>query len=198
MLGVLPSTPSTVLLPSRVVRAVAASAAVAIVLLSFSAIAVAQESKTVALAKQLAAALDAGKLDSVAEPNPTNPGTFVAALYFAGSQLLVVSAKYSVPQLLNDKLAKKDYRDVYIDLNSASVPETKIFIEDLGADGLKAKREDNQPFDSYESGGKRTSFDNDWKRQKLTEQEYMKIYSTAEEDYAQMLTALLAQVKRTS
>jgi hypothetical protein len=198
MLGVLSSMPSTLLLPSRIVRAVAASAAVAIVLLSFSAIAVAQESKTAALAKQLAAALDAGKLDSVAAPNPTNPGTFVAALYFAGSQLLVVSAKYSVPQLLNDKLAKKEYRDVYIDLNSASVPETKIFVEDLGADGLKAKREDNQPFDSYESGGKRTSFDNDWKRQKLTEQEYMKIYSTAEDDYAQMLTALLAQVKKTS
>ena len=57
--------------------------------------------------------------------------------------MMVVSAKYSVPQLLDDKLAKKDYRDVYIDLNSASIPETKIFIEDLGADGLKAKREEN-------------------------------------------------------
>jgi hypothetical protein len=195
MLGMLPST---LFRTSRTLRATRVPLAAALVLFSFTSMATAQESKTVALAKQLAAALDAAKLDSVAAPSPTNPGTYVAALYFAGSQLLVVSAKYSVPQLLNDKLAKKDYRDVYIDLNSASVPETKIFVEDLGADGLKARRDDNQPFDSYESAGKRTSFDNDWKRQKLSEQEYMKIYSAADDEYAQMLTALLAQVKKTS
>jgi len=170
----------------------------AVLVLSLTSAAFAQESKSAPLAKQLAAALDAAKLDSLAAADPSKPGAFVAALFFSGSQLLVVSAKYAAPQLLNDKLAKKDYRDVYIDLNSASVPESKIFIEDLGADGLKAKRDENQPFDSYEAGGKRTSFDGDWKKQKLSEQEYMKTYSTADDQYTQMLTALLAQVKKTS
>ncbi|OLC49885.1 MAG: hypothetical protein AUI64_02295 [Acidobacteria bacterium 13_1_40CM_2_64_6] len=166
--------------------------------LSVSATAFAQDAKSVALAKELAAALDAAKLDSLAAPDPSNPDTFVAALYFANMQLLVVSAKYTAPLLLIAKVAKKDYRDVYIDLNSASVPESKIFIEDLGADGLKAKREENQVFDTFEQAGKRTVFDSDWKKQKLTEQEYMKAFSGADDQYAHILTALLAQLKKTS
>ena len=60
----------------------------------------AQESKSAPLAKQLAAALDAAKLDSIAAKDPAAPDVFVAALYFPGMQLLVVSGKYSVPQLL--------------------------------------------------------------------------------------------------
>ena len=176
--------------------------AVALVLtLSMSAAAFAQdakEAKSAALAKQLAAALDAAKLDSIAAPDPSSPGTFVAALYFANAQFLIVSAKYTAPQLMDAKLAKKDYRDVYIDLNSASVPESKIFIEDPGADGLKAKREENQPFDTFEAAGKRTMFNSDWKQQKLTEQDYMKAYSTADDQYVHILTALLAQLKKTS
>jgi len=160
--------------------------------------AAAQESKSAALAKQLAAALDAAKIDSVAAADPSEPGTFVAVLYFPNTQFLAVSAKYTVPQLLNDRLAKKEYRDVYIDLNSASVPQSKIFIEDVSADGLKAKREENQPYDTFEMGGKRTAFDSEWKKQKLTEQEYMKVFSTADDQYSRILMALLSQLKKTS
>jgi hypothetical protein len=170
----------------------------AVVTLSLAAAASAQDSKSGPLARQLAAALDAAKLDSIAAPDPAKPGTFVAALYFANTQLLVVSAKYTAPQLLTDKLSKKDYRDVYIDLNSASVADTKIFIEDLFVDGLKAKRDEDKPYDSYELAGKRSPFDGKWKDQKLTEQDYMKVYAVADEAYAQMLMALLAQLKKTS
>jgi hypothetical protein len=166
--------------------------------LSLAAAAAAQDSKSAALAKQLAAALDAAKMDSIAAADPAQPGTYVAALYFANTQFLVVSAKYAVPQLLNDRLTKKEYRDVYIDLNSASMPESKVFIEDLAVDGLKAKRDENQPYDTYEVGGKRTSFDSDWKKQKLSEQDYMKTFSTADEQYSHILTTLLSQLKKTS
>src|SRR5438045_2987348 len=117
--------------------------------LSLSATALAQEPKSAPLAKQLAAALDAAKIDSIAAKDPSAPDVFIGALYFPGVQLLVVCAKYTVPTLLVDKLAKKDYKEVYIDLNSASVPETKVFIEDLGADGLKPERTENQPYDAY-------------------------------------------------
>src|SRR5581483_8032766 len=126
--------------------------------------AAAQDSKSAPLARQLSSALDQAKLDSVATRDPSRPDTFIAALYFPILQLLVVSAKYSAPQLLDAKLAQKNYKDVYIDLNSASVQESKVFIEDLGADGLKMKREENQPFDSYEESGKRIAFDSDWKK----------------------------------
>jgi hypothetical protein len=158
----------------------------------------AQTSKSAAAAKELAAAMDSAKLDSIAAPDPSQPGTFVAALYFPGSQLLVVTARYSAPQLLDKKLEGKEYRDVYIDLNSASVPDTKVFISDLGADGLKPKREENQPFDTAELGGKTYSFDGEWKRAKLTEDEYMKQYQRAEQEYENMLQALLGQLKKTS
>ena len=179
---------------SRVVHA----SLTASLVLSLAAAASAQDSKSAALAKQLASALDAAKLESVAAADPATPGTFVAALYFANVQLLVVSAKYSAPQLLTDKIGKKDYRDVYIDLNSASMPDSKVFVEDIGADGLKAKREENQPFDSIDLAGKHTSFNSDWKAQKLSEQDYMKAFSTADDQYSKMLTALLAQMKKTS
>ena len=171
---------------------------VALVILSLAVAASAQDSKSAPLAKQLAAALDAGKLDSIAAKDPSAPDVFVAALYFPGIQLLVVSAKYSVPQLLNERVTKREYRDVYLDLNGASVPDTKVFIEDPGADGLKAKREDNTAFDAVDLGGKHTMFDGDWKKQKLSEQDYLKAFSTADERYAQILAALLAQAKKTS
>ena len=78
------------------------------------------------------------------------------------------------------------------------MPDTKVFIQDAGGDGLKAKREENQPFDSYEVGGKSTLFDGDYKKQKLSEQDYQKLFSTADDRYTQILTALLAQLKKTS
>ncbi len=155
----------------------------------------AQEAKSAPLAKQLAAALDAAKMDSIAATDPAQPGVFVAALYFPGSELLVVSAKYAAPTLLDAKLASKAYRDVYIDLNSASIPESKAFIEDMGANGLKAKRDGDTPFDTYEMAGKRIAFDSDWKKQKLSEQEYMKTFGEADQRYSEILTALLARAK---
>jgi hypothetical protein len=154
-----------------------------------------QESKSAALARELATTLDAAKLDSIAAPDPSAPDTFVAALYFPGLQLLVVSARYAAPQLLNDRLTKQEYRDTYIDLSSASVPSSKVFIEDLGADGLKVKQ-DNKGADTYELAGTRTVFDGDWKRQKMAEADYMKAFSAADDRYSQMLTALVAQAKK--
>jgi hypothetical protein len=177
---------------------VANGSLVALIVLSLASAASAQDSKSASLAKQLAAALDAGKLDSIAAKDPAAPDIFMAALYFPGTQLLVVSGKYTVPQLLIERVSKKEYRDVYLDLNGASVADSKVFIEDPGADGLKAKREDNTAFDQFEVGGKRTMFDGDWKKQKMTEQDYLKAFSAADDRYAQILTALLAQVKKTS
>jgi hypothetical protein len=158
--------------------------------------AIAQESKSAALAKQLVTALEAGKLDSVSAKDPSASDTYVGALYIPGFQLLAISSRYSAPALLDARLAKGEFRDVYIDLNSAGTPGSKVFVEDLGADGLRARREDNQGFDSVEMAGKRTSFDNDWRKQQLSEQDYMKAFTAADERYAQMLTALLAQLKK--
>src|SRR5436853_7579684 len=133
----------------------------AALLLSLAAGAAAQDAKSASLARELASALDAAKLDSIAAKDPSAPDTFIAALYFPGAQLLVVSAKYTAPLLLDARPSKEEYRDTYIDLNSASVPESKIFIQDAAADGIRAKREENQAFDTYEVGGKPMVFDGD-------------------------------------
>ena len=182
----------------KLLTRVAFGSLAALLALSIALPASAQDSKSAPLAKQLAAAMDAGKLDSVAAKDPDAPDVFHAALYFPGMQLLVVSGKYSVPQLLSERLLKKEYRDVYMDLNGAASADTKVFIQDPGADGLRAKREENQPFDIVEIAGKQTMFNSDWKAQKISEQDYMKVFGDADERYAKMLAALLAQVKKTS
>jgi len=157
----------------------------------------AQQSGSADVARALAAALEAKKLDSVAAADPTRDGVFVGTLYFPGLQLLVVSAKYSVPVLLTNRIAKKEYQDVYLDLNSASDPSTKIFIEDLGANGLIARPDRDEPSDVYEVAGKRVVFDRNWKAQDMSEDDYMKAYADADTRYADMLKALLAEVQKT-
>jgi hypothetical protein len=155
-----------------------------------------QDSKSSAAAKELGETLDKLKLDSIAAADPSDPSTFVAALYFPGAQLLVVSAKYSAPVLLTAKLAKKDYRDIYIDLSSASIPASKVFIMDQGANGL-VRDSGNDPADSWEQGTKSTSFDGDWKKAKMaSEQEYNKTFADADARYAHMLTLLTAEAKK--
>ncbi|MGH9346671.1 MAG: hypothetical protein ACRD26_05325 [Vicinamibacterales bacterium] len=160
--------------------------------------ALAQEPKSAALATELAKLLDEMKVDSLAARHPGAPDQYVGALYFPGTQLLVVTARYQVPELLDTKLASKAYRDVYIDLNSASVANTKVFVSDLGCNGLKARRNDDEPYDAIEMGGKNWNFDGDWRKAKLSEDEYMKAYQQAEREYLKMLEALLAELKKTS
>lgn len=171
--------------------------AVALVVSAFVGVAAAQEeSKTIALSKELGQLLDQAKLDAIAAKDPSAPDTYVAALYFSGSQLLVVSAKYQVPVLLNEKIAKKEYKEVYTDLNSAYVEGTKCFVMDMGADGIKAKKDDTR-FDTCDIGTKSYTFDGDWKKQKFsTEEDYQKAFSQADDRYAKMLSVLIAQAKK--
>ena len=164
---------------------------------TFVRVASAQEGRSAALAKELASLMHEQKLDSIAARSPTVPDQFVAALYFPG-QLLVVSARYSAPAVLNEKITRREYREVYIDLNSASMPDSKMFISDAGVDGLKARREANQPFDTQDIGSKGIRFDGNWREQKMSEQEYMKAFSQAEENYAAVLQVLVGALKKSS
>ena len=155
----------------------------------------AQELKSIDLVKQLAQLLDAQKMDSFAAPDTETPGVFVAALYFPGTQLLTVSAKYSAPQLLTDRLTKKEYRDVYVDLTSASIPASRMLVMDTFADGLVAKPKGDAPADSVERGTATTSFDGEPKKAKLSDAEYAKAFGEADAAYAKMLQTLIAKLK---
>jgi hypothetical protein len=177
-------------------RAITRAGLAGVVMLALSANALAQESESSRLAKQLAAALDAAKIDSIAAKDPAHPGTYVAALYFSGTQILVISAQYAAPALLDQKLLKKEFRDIYLDLQGAPMPGTRVFIEDFGVDGFKVRPDENIAPDSYEAGGKRTAFDGDWSAQKLSESEYQQTFTAADGVYSRLLAALVDQLRK--
>ena len=145
-----------------------------------------------ALAKQLAQA----KLQYIATKDPTEPGRFVAAMHLPGSQLLIVSAKYGAPALLNEKVLLGKFQDAYMDLNSASEAATRIIVEDLRADGFTLAKTKDMMRDSFEKNGKRVVFDFDWRKQKLTEAEYFSTLEAADTQYARMLELLIAEAQK--
>ncbi len=79
-----------------------------------------------------------------------------------------------------------------MDLQAASVPGTRVFVQDMLADGLVAKPDG--PGDIFEDGDKSVTFDGEWKKAKLSEDEYRKLFADADERYAKMLTLLTAQI----
>lgn len=155
-----------------------------------------KEGQSAALAKELAQLMDAKKLMTLAAKD-TDPEGFAAVMYFAGSQMLVVGAKYEPAVLLNEKLGRKEYQDIYIDLNSAAKAGSRVFVEDLGADGLKPTREEGKAFDSYEAGGRRTTFDDQWRKdQKITDEQWAKTYADADKAYSRLLQVLIKEAKK--
>lgn len=170
------------------------AAALLLVSLGPSALSADQASKSAVTAAELVKALDAAKLDSIAAPDPSSPDAWVAALYFKDGQLLVVSAKYSASALFTAKLKTREYRDIYIDLQSASLAGTRVFIMDQAADGLVARPRDGGA-DTWEEKDKTLSFDGEWRKAKMSEAQYLKAFGDADDRYAKMLELLAAQVK---
>jgi len=155
-------------------------------------VALAQESKSAVLATQLIGLLDQMKLDSVAGQYADQ---VVGALYIPGTQLMVVSGKTSAH--FDPMLKQKAYRDVYVDLNGIPDP-SKVFISDLGANGLRFRRESDQPYDSVDVNGKTIAFDGDWGKAKISEQEYTKTWQSYDDRYSQLLQALITALKKPS
>ena len=169
--------------------------ALSVIVLSVPAAARAQDLKSSDVAKQLTQLLDSKKIETVAMADAQNPGTYVAALYFPGTQLLVVSAKYAAPAMLTELLARKDFRGVYVELTSASVPSSKLFVMDAYANGLQPKPSGDQPADSVERGGTHSTFDGGWKKAKIPEADYMKTFSDADAAYTHALQLLISSLK---
>lgn len=160
------------------------------------ALASAQDSKSAPSVVELVKILDSMKLDAYAVKGGS-PNEYVGALYFPGTQLLVVSAKFETPWRADSLLEMKNYRDLYIELNSASQLNTKVFISDLSANGLRPKKDGNV-YDTVDREGKTFNFDGDWKKAKISEDEYAKTYSSTDDQYSKMIQALLAGLKKSS
>ena len=152
-------------------------------------LATAQESG--ALATQLVEVMSSGQLDAIAAKDSEGGDRFVAALFFPG-QLLVVSARMEVTLYVEQKIAKQQYREVYIDLNSASIVSTKVLISDSGANGLT---DGPEAVDSYDIGSRVLRFDGNWDGQQLSQGAYVKAFADADQQYARMLKALIARAQ---
>jgi hypothetical protein len=169
-------------------------ALVGLLLASLPSIAAAQVSKSAAVAKELVQVMEAKKLDSIAAKG-TGEGHYIAALYFPNVQLLVISGNYSAPALMEPRLAAKQYRDTYMELSGTVSPDSKIFVQDMGEPGLTSKKQDNM-YDTWTRAGKPVMFDGENDKQKISDAEYAKAFAAADEEYAKLLGALLAEAKK--
>jgi hypothetical protein len=147
-------------------------------------------SSSSAQAKQLCQLMTAGHLDAIAAQDPGNANHFVAALFYPDAELLVVSAQFNVPQVLQALIASKSYRDVYADLTGAQGASNQVLFIDMKADGLSDGRAGGIDV-MYEPGNKQTIFDEDWRKQHgLDEREYQEKYRAAEQMYESLLQTL--------
>ena len=173
------------------VRSFAAAALVLGVAASVSA--GSQDSKSAPLAKELTQLLDAAKLDSIAAPDPTSGG-YVAALYIPGTQLLVVSGKLAFVVGADERIKNKQFRDLYMDLQGAALPGSRAFASDVSCDGFAFKGNGDGAVDSWDIADKSITFTGH-KKAKMTEEDYTKVYADADQQYARILSLLLAQAK---
>ena len=103
-------------------------------------------------------------------------------------QLLVVAAKSTAADYLASQIGQRQFQEVYATLNATAVPDTKLFFQDMGCDGLTDSGIDIM----YEHGKDQTIFDRDWKRQKISKADYEAKVEKADDQYGQIL-ALLTQ-----
>ena len=172
---------------ARVLRA--AVVGVLMLLVVSVGLATVQESESASLAAQLAELMTSGQLEAVAGKDTVDDDRYVAALSFPG-QLLVVSARYEVPIYIEEKLANGEFREVYLDLNSASIAGTKILITDVGANGLLV---DDVGVDVIDGASGVLRLDGDAVR--MSRDEYRRAVADADQQYARMLGALIAEAQ---
>lgn len=161
-----------------------------------SSAAFAQEPQSAAPARELYQLLESQKLDSIAARLPDSEDEFAAALKFPG-QMIVVWGRFESPAYINEKLLKQEYREAYIDLNSASEVESRHFVTDIGADGIRLGERD-EPADSHDVGNTVMRFDGDWREDDMSEEDYEKAHADADGQYAEILQVLIGKVKAPS
>ena len=145
-----------------------------------------------ALAAELTGLLATNGLDAIAVADVEHADRFIAAFTIPGVQLLVVDAKPPAATLLQQRIAAKQYRDVYTELQRPESTEGRIFVYDFHADGLTSEGGDVL----YESGAVRTIFNGNPAAQKLNDAAYRQRVSQTDEQYSRMLSVLIDALKR--
>jgi hypothetical protein len=147
-----------------------------------------------ALARRLAALMLERGLQTVAARDPDAPDRFVAAMAFPDVQLLVVAARHGTPSLIQDQLGQKKFREVYAELQTASIQQSKLFFQDMGGDGIGGSSDNVDVM--YEHGTDQTLFDGDWKRARLSKAAYEKRIADADASYSRLLEILVTAIAK--
>ena len=151
----------------------------------------APDASSPALASELMSLMQAKALQSFAARMPDQGDQFGAALAFPDVQLLVVTARHPSPDRLAAEVAQKQFSDVYSELQSGTTKESRTFFQDLGADGLAT----GGGIDVMYERGVQTVFDGNWKRAKLSREEYGTRLAAADKRYGELLDVLIAALK---
>jgi|SRR6188768_583097 len=153
--------------------------------------------------KDLIAALQGKQLESFAVSDSGAPGRYVAVLHQPGIQILVVSAAYERSSDMDYRFYQKDYMNAYLDLRSGVLSKDRLIIDDAGANGLVALPGKNPVHDSIMiQGTAEVTFDGTFAdpkkkdQKKLSEADYMKRFTDAEEQYARLLGVLIEALKK--
>jgi hypothetical protein len=165
-----------------------AVACVALVALAAAAAGQALDSRSAPLARQLASVLAARQLDAIAAPDPAAPDRFVGALLIPNVQLLVVAGRFPSPDAVRAQIAAHQYKDVYLELTGGSAPDSRVFFQDLKADGLHPAPGGGVDV-MYEHVDKQTIFDGKPDKARFT---------AADEEYSRLLALLVAQASAAS
>ena len=169
--------------------------AVFVTVLSAFTIAASPERPSVTATRHLIAALNEAGLESIASIDPTEPGAFVAALHIKGGQLLVVRARHPSVDAVSARLAARQFRDVYMDLQATPTPQGKLFVMDSGADGLPVDADQPANVDVlYEDGTRQIVF-NGARAQKQSGDDYRQQLQDADTKYTRLLTLLIAALE---
>jgi hypothetical protein len=156
-------------------------------------------SSSQAPAEELIRLMQQHKLDAIAARDPNEENRYAAALVFPGAQILAISGVYPVPALLNERLLRGEDRDTYVELNRAAEKRGRLFVQDLGADGLHASPAKVGRVDVvFVEVDARTIFGGDWNGQQLTREEYTSRFKQADEGYARALRTLIQGLKTRS
>ena len=139
--------------------------------------------------KQLAAAMAERQIQAVAAKDPADPTRYVAAMLYPGVQLLLITARTDATAYMDAQLAAQEYTNVYTALHQG-VPESKLFVQDMGCDGLRGT--DGQTVDVvYERGVDQRILNGDAKAAGVSRGEYAQLVNSLDERYTKLVSLLL-------
>jgi hypothetical protein len=133
------------------------------------------------------------QLDAFAVADPAQPGRYNAVLVIPGVELLVISASSPSAAVIDQRLAARAYRDVYLDLQGTPTATGKMFVQDMNLDGIRDAQ--NGAADIVDEDGTRETVFAKASAKHLKGEAYEQALKSADARYAQVLGVLIDGLK---